>query len=706
MAGDVIKLALVLEDKASGPLKGTGKAAEQAGKAAKQAGEGFKISGKSMLMLGTAALGVAAGLGKMIKGLTDSRNELADTATKTGLTTATIAGLRLAAEGSGLELANLATGLVQLPKRMDDVARGTGEAKIAFEQLGISVLDANGDLRSSDAVLKESLESLMNVEGATKQSALATQLFGEAGTGLLQALSGTELDEFVKQAEKFGVSVGPNAAKAAGDLQRELANFGLVSEKAMENLLASLGGKSGGAAHGMKVLTATMLGLSEMFKNVMDVGRRSFGVITNTITDLLVAIMGLGKALGDVFAGNFEKASERAASAMNTLKIGLKGTLTEAAELFAEGGLVGAVERAVQTGMAAMEATAGTAGAGAKGPATQLIAASGAGEKGEKGEAKGPSDAQKAFDQSSKAFAQSVKSMRLALNPAASKSEEMARGLVELSTQMAQAEAQAVALGPEAVAAFAETKAAALETMADLGEGIQAQLDVEKKAKTGETLGAVSGGLEMVAAGPGAALGAAGPAGAIVGAISQLGQMGAEGVKTMIKDFIDGFITGLVEVLPELIGAIPEILIEALPDILGGVLKAIPKILLSVFVKLPVIIAKGTFRALGRIWKAIKKYLGKFLDAINPFQTGGIVRQSGIHMLHAGERIVPTSGASTQAVMAGASNINTGQAVNISTNVVDPNAIDGLARMLQRELGSFGGGRELDIFNAPSASVG
>jgi len=703
VAGDVIKLALVLEDKASGPLKGTGKAAEQAGKAAKQAGEGFKISGKSMLMLGTAALGVAAGLGKMIKGLTDSRNELADTATKTGLTTATIAGLRLAAEGSGLELANLATGLVQLPKRMDDVARGTGEAKIAFEQLGISVLDANGDLRSSDAVLKESLESLMNVEGATKQSALATQLFGEAGTGLLQALSGTELDEFVKQAEKFGVSVGPNAAKAAGDLQRELANFGLVSEKAMENLLASIGGKSGGAAHGMKVLTATMLGLSEMFKNVMDVGRRSFGVITNTITDLLVAIMGLGKALGDVFAGNFEKASERAASAMNTLKIGLKGTLTEAAELFAEGGLVGAVERAVQTGMAAMEATAGTAGTGAKGPATQLIATSGAGEK---GEAKGPSDAQKAFDQSSKAFAQSVKSMRVALNPAASKSEEMARGLVELSTQMAQAEAEAAALGPEAVAAFAETKVAALETMADMGEGIQAQLDVEKKAKTGEALGAVSGGIGMITAGPGAALSAAGPAGGIISAISDLGKMGSEGVKTMIKDFIDGFIIGLVEVLPELIGVVPEILIEALPEILGGILKAIPKILLSVFVKLPVIIAKGAFRALGKIWKTIKKYLGKFLDAINPFQTGGIVRQSGIHMLHAGERIVPTSGASTQAVMAGASNINTGQAVNISTNVVDPNAIDGLARMLQRELGSFGGGRELDIFNAPSASVG
>ena len=696
MASNVIDLVLKLKDAASGPMKEVAAESKRLAAETDNASKKFRISGKMMLGMGVAAVGTAAALGAMVKGLADSRNELIDTATKTGLTTETIAGLRLAAEGSGLQLANLATGLVQLPKRMDDVARGTGEAKIAFEQLGISVLDANGDLRSSDAVLKESLESLMNVEGATKQSALATQLFGEAGTGLLQALSGTELDEFVAQAKKFGVSVGPNAAKAAGDLQRELANFGLVSEKAMENLLASLGSKSGGAAHGMKVLTATMLGMSEMFKNVMDVGRRSFAVITNTVTDLFMAIMDLGKALGDVFAGNFEKASERASVAIKKLKFGLKQTMTEAADLFAEGGLVGAVERAVATGMAAMEATAGTAGTGAKGPATQLIAAS---EAGEKGESKGPSDAQKAFDQSSKAFSQSVKSMRLAMNPATSKSEEMRRALADLQTQMAHAEAQAAALGPEAVEAFAKTKLAALGTMGEIGRGIQAQLDIEEKARKAAALGDVAGGISMVTAGPGAALEAAGPAGSIVSAISALGEMGAEGIKTMITDFIDGFIMALVEVIPELIVAIPEILIEALPEILGGLLKALPKILIAIIWKLPKVLAIGTYRALSKIWSTIRKYLGKFLDAINPFQTGGIVRKSGIHMLHAGERIVPTSGASTQAVMAGASNISSGQSVNISTNVVDPNAIDGLARMLQRELGSFGGGRDLSASN-------
>ena len=116
----------------------------------------------------------------------------------------------------------------------------------------------------------------------------------------------------------------------------------------------------------------------------------------------------------------------------------------------------------------------------------------------------------------------------------------------------------------------------------------------------------------------------------------------------------------------------------------------------------PMNIAKGIGGSIASGLKSVGGAIGSVLG----FQTGGVVRNSGLHMLHAGERIVPTSGASTQAVFAGAENSNSGQAINISTNVVDSNAIDGLARMLQREVGSFGGGRDLSIFNVPAAPSG
>ena len=230
----------------------------------------------------------------------------------------------------------------------------------------------------------------------------------------------------------------------------------------------------------------------------------------------------------------------------------------------------------------------------------------------------------------------------------------------------------------------------------------------------------------------GAAAGPGSVAGPIVGAIqglASLGQMGAEKFREDLKEFISNVIAGLVEVLPEIIGEVPLALIDALPELILGTLRALPKILVRLFVTLPISIAKGAGLALREIWETMKKWLANALEKISPkgivkgigsgikslgksigsvfgFQTGGYVRNTGLHMLHAGERIIPTSGASTQAVMAGAENIGSGQAVTINTSVVDPNAIDGLARMLQRELGSFGGGRDLSIFNTPAASAG
>ena len=264
----------------------------------------------------------------------------------------------------------------------------------------------------------------------------------------------------------------------------------------------------------------------------------------------------------------------------------------------------------------------------------------------------------------------------------------------------------------------------------------------------------VTSGITNPAAGIGALGqmgGAAGPIVAAIQGLAAIGEMGAKEIKESIKGFIDNVVVGLVEVLPDIIrevpalliegltdlvealpdiiGEVPALLIEALPDIILGALQAIPRILKALLLGLPAQVAKGSLMALVEIWRTVKAWLGEALDKLNPkrwakdvgggikkaaqatasflgFQTGGFVNKDGFYALHAGERVMPSSGASTQAMFAGAENINTGQAVTINTNVMDPNAIDGLARMLQRELGGFGGGRGLGVFNTPAASAG
>ena len=230
-------------------LKGMGGKAKQAGDKTKQAGDKAKDTGdalKGMAMKGAAAglaiLGAVKALIALNQRLADSKNELIDTGVKTGLTAETIGGLRLAAKGSGQELGALASGLTQFPKRMADASRGTGEALIAFKELGIEVNDTSGKMRSADDVLRETVAAINEVPDATQRSALATQAFGRAGTNLMVALSGEDLQKFIVLAKEFGVSVGPEAAAAAARWQREMALWDTTMDGSLEKLAVAVTG--------------------------------------------------------------------------------------------------------------------------------------------------------------------------------------------------------------------------------------------------------------------------------------------------------------------------------------------------------------------------------------------------------------------------------------------------------------------------------
>ena len=174
--------------------------------------------------LASKAYDTAKAIAEMAQAVADLRNDLADASTRTGIATDTLAGLRLAAEGSGLSFNDFNESLNQLPKRISDTARGTGEAIHAFKALGVEVKNTDGSLRSADEVFKDALLSLSQVEDPTLRAAAATSLFGESGGKLLQALGDpSKLQDFVHVAREFGVDVGPTAAKSAGDWQRSSA---------------------------------------------------------------------------------------------------------------------------------------------------------------------------------------------------------------------------------------------------------------------------------------------------------------------------------------------------------------------------------------------------------------------------------------------------------------------------------------------------
>jgi hypothetical protein len=232
-------------------------------------------------------------IAELVPEVQDLRNEISDLETKTGIAAATLSGLRNAARGSGQQFTELQSALSQFPKRLADVARGTGEAKVAFDKLDIGATNADGSLRSADDVLKEFVAKVKQVKDPTSRAALATSAFGEAGGKLLQALGGGELEAHIEFARRYGTDVGPDAAKAADDWQRASAELSTMMDGVKGSIVDLMG-----PTEKLEGFMVGAVAIWAEFTYALDLAALA---VTNSIRHM--------KALGAAVQGNFELAS-------------------------------------------------------------------------------------------------------------------------------------------------------------------------------------------------------------------------------------------------------------------------------------------------------------------------------------------------------------------------------------------------------------
>ena len=175
--------------KAAGELdKNFKKMESSADKTSKSVSQKMKSMAKSMAVVGASVTAVTGGVIMLSQKFADLTNELVDASTKTGIAVDTLAGLRLAAEGSGLAFANLEGGLIKFQGSMDAAASGSKNLMDTFDQLGVSVKDSNGELRDADSVFNETVRALGAMENQTQRNAMAMEIFGrQSGPALIQS---------------------------------------------------------------------------------------------------------------------------------------------------------------------------------------------------------------------------------------------------------------------------------------------------------------------------------------------------------------------------------------------------------------------------------------------------------------------------------------------------------------------------------------
>lgn len=176
-----------------------------------------KAFGTALAALGTAAVGAATALAGLTVSASNYADDLITTSTNTHIATDELQKYQYALNFIDGDI-NTLTGTMKKNTQIMSKARdGNANYTAAYEKLGISVTDANGELRDGQTVYWEVIDALGKVENETERDALAMTLLGK---------SGTELNTII--------DVGSDAFKALGD-EAEAMGY-VMSEEAVSAL--------------------------------------------------------------------------------------------------------------------------------------------------------------------------------------------------------------------------------------------------------------------------------------------------------------------------------------------------------------------------------------------------------------------------------------------------------------------------------------
>ena len=207
------------------------------------------------------------------------------------------------------------------------------------------------------------------------------------------------------------------------------------------------------------------------------------------------------------------------------------------------------------------------------------------------------------------------------------------------------------------------------------------------------------GGFAKVMTDPGSALAnSLGPSGAILTTLADLGSKSPKMIADQFRSFFRNIVRSLVKVIPELLATLPQVLARNVPFLITGLLRALPKIVKAFIFDMPAAFLKGIWMWWIKAWKAIKRafsvggerlgqrgregrrargglaggavagattgalvggplgaaagaLVGGLIGLIGSKQTGGFIQNDGLFMLHAGERVLPATGAATSSMV-------------------------------------------------------
>ena len=170
---------------------------------------------------------VIGAIQQMITDVTTFADRMQDLQEITGVNTTKLQEFQYVAKIAGVEVDVFSSAVQGLTQRLARGGEDAGPLGRAFEALGMTARETNGELRKGGDIVEEAIAKLSQMENITQRNVIGAQVFGGAWREMAPVLSlgSDEIERLRKEAHELGVVLSGEQLQAADDLRVQVVQL-------------------------------------------------------------------------------------------------------------------------------------------------------------------------------------------------------------------------------------------------------------------------------------------------------------------------------------------------------------------------------------------------------------------------------------------------------------------------------------------------
>lgn len=180
------------------------------------------------------------GFAEFVRGSLEATGGLGEFAQQLGVSTDFLQEMQYAATQVGLSQDDLATSFAKLTANIGGALEGNKQLQLSFKNLGVSIVDAGGNVKSTEDVFREVVAAISKIPNAAQRAAAAKDLMGKSAQKMMPLLEGGAqgLRDMEKAARDAGAVIDGSTIEAADKAADAIAALEIQSKKLADSIIA------------------------------------------------------------------------------------------------------------------------------------------------------------------------------------------------------------------------------------------------------------------------------------------------------------------------------------------------------------------------------------------------------------------------------------------------------------------------------------